>query len=76
MTINNGLVLPGKEAKFTARKCNDLFLRYHKRGLKKVDPMGKLSTLILKKHPNFNEFFVRKFVKVRTFARYNDYTNR
>lgn len=69
MSRNQSLTVPSKEAAFQCIKSEKCFERFHGVGLKVKDPFNRLSSLILKKYPDFNAELVRKFVKVRTYAR-------
>jgi len=68
MSKDSRLTLPSKQVMFQTNKCEQIFLRYHKHEIVRRDPFS-LTSLILRRHPNFNAEVVANFVKVRTWAR-------
>ena len=75
LSIKNALTVPDKKAAFQIIKSDQLFEKFHGKLLQTRDPFNRLTAIILKRHTSFNPDLVKKFVKVRTYARlvYNTY---
>ena len=69
MSKCDGLKLPNRECSYIIYKCDREFVKYHRNGLRLVNPFERLSELIISKHPTFPRKLVELFVRVRTFSR-------
>jgi hypothetical protein len=67
------LVEPSTDLISMVAKCDDLFDVFHGKGIKiGKNPLEKLTSFILKEHPDFPPKIVNLFCKVKFFSRLKD----